>query len=112
MYLGGKIMERASRVMYSIANFFTWILVVLSIIGIVFSILTIAHVVDAGLTVGHLIWFIIVLVVALVTISLVRIAKDKHSSKGWDVLFIVLGVIGGNIFYILGGIFGVVAVRR
>ena len=30
-------MEKASRVMYSIANFFTWVVVVLSIVGIVLS---------------------------------------------------------------------------
>ena len=113
MYLGGIIyMEKASRVMYNIANFFNWVLAILSIVGIVLSILTIAHVIDAGLTVGHLVYFIVILVVALIAIALVRIAKDKRSSKGWDVLFIVLGVIGGNIFYILGGIFGVIAVRR
>lgn len=110
-------METASRVMYSIANFFTWILVLLSITGIVFSILSISGVAINGQTidylgVGYLVYFIIVLIVALITISLVRIAKNKNSSKGWDILFLVLGIIGGNIFYILGGIFGIVAIRR
>ena len=110
-------METASRVMYSIANFFTWILVLLSITGIVFSILSISGVAINGQTidylgVGYLVYFIIVLIVALITISLVRIAKNKNSSKGWDILFLILGIIGGNIFYILGGIFGIVAIRR
>ena len=110
-------METASRVMYSIANFFTWILVLLSITGIVFSILSISGVAINGQTidylgVGYLVYFIIILIVALITISLVRIAKNKNSSKGWDILFLILGIIGGNIFYILGGIFGIVAIRR
>lgn len=110
-------METASRVMYSIANFFTWILVLLSITGIVFSILSISGVAINGQTidylgVGYLVYFIIVLIAALITISLVRIAKNKNSSKGWDILFLILGIIGGNIFYILGGIFGIVAIRR
>lgn len=110
-------METASKVMYSIANFFTWILVLLSITGIVFSILSISGVAINGQTidylgVGYLVYFIIVLIVALITISLVRIAKNKNSSKGWDILFLILGIIGGNIFYILGGIFGIVAIRR
>lgn len=110
-------METASRVMYSIANFFTWILVLLSITGIVFSILSISGVAINGQTidylgVGYLVYFIIVLIVALITISLVRIAKNKNSSKGWDILFLILGIIGGNIFYILGGIFGIVTIRR
>ena len=109
-------MEKASRVMYSIANFFTWVLVVLSVAGIVFCSLAIAHAlpkeVDAQFFgVGYLIYYIILLLIYLVTIVLVRRAKAKNSSKGWDVLFLVLGILGGNIFYILGGIFGLVARR-
>ena len=107
-------METASRVMYSIANFFTWILAIASAALIVMSALAMAHVIDGNQVLGtsSLVYYIIVLIVALITISLVRIAKDRRSSKGWDILFIVLGVLGSNPFYILGGIFGVVAVRR
>lgn len=111
-------MERASRVMYTIANFFTWLLVALCTVGVVFSILVqtgaIAKTAD-NQTLGQastLVYLILVIVVSLITICLVKIAKDKRSSKGWDILFIVLGVLGSNPFYILGGIFGVVAVRR
>ena len=108
-------MGKASRVMYSIANFFTWILAILAIVGIVFSSLAIAHVnmgdaVDLSkFGVGTLVAFIIILLVSLITIAMVRRAKAKGTSKAWDVLFIILGVLGGNLFYILGGIFGLVA---
>lgn len=108
-------MGKASRVMYSIANFFTWILAILAIAGIVFSSLAIAHVnmgdaVDLSqFGVGTLVAFIFILLVSLITIAMVRRAKAKGSSKAWDVLFIILGVLGGNLFYILGGIFGLVA---
>lgn len=115
-------MERASRIMYTIANIFTWIIVLFSIAGIVFSILSIADVFNIfenlpqirGIEYGvaSLVYFIIVLLVGIVTITLVRIAKGKNTSKGWDILFIVLGVLGSNIFYILGGIFGVIAPRK
>ena len=43
---------------------------------------------------------------------MVRRAKGKNTSKAWDVLFLILGILGGNFFYILGGIFGIVATRR
>ena len=101
-------MEKASRVMYSIANFFTWIVVICSIVCIVFSVLTLTHVVDIEQfkNIGTLVYFILILIVSLFTIALVRKAKGKNTSKGWDILFIVLGVLGSNIFYILGGIFG------
>lgn len=106
-------MHKASYVMYSIANFFTWILVVVCVAGIVSAVLGLTNVVPdlakAGFTWGHLVYFIVVLIVSLITISMVRMAKKKGTSKGWDFLFIVLGVLGANIFYVLGGIFGLFA---
>ena len=105
-------METASKVMYTIANIFTWILALLCATGIVMSVLAMTKVVpNDSLNAGTLVYCIIVLIVSLFTIGLVRIAKNKRSSKGWDVLFIVLGVLGSNPFYILGGIFGVIAPR-
>jgi len=114
---GDLFMERASRVMYSIANFFSWIIVICCIAGIVISSLVLANVIKDMPDIpfvgsGGIVYFAVVLVFSLIAITLVRIAKDRRSSKGWDVLFIVLGVLGNNIFYILGGIFGVIAIRR
>ena len=111
-------MEKASRVMYSIANFFTWILAILAIAGIVICSLMMANVIPvegeiaAYANIGGIIYFAIILIVALITIAMVRRAKAQGSSKGWDVLFIILGVLGANIFYILGGIFGLIAPRK
>ena len=112
-------MEKASRVMYSIANFVTWIIAIVCFAGIVLSILNIVDVFDwlpevEGLSGGvvSLIGFIFFFLVAIVTIAMVRRAKAKDSSKGWDLLFMILGIIGGNIFYFLGGLFGLIAVRR
>ena len=110
-------MERASRIMYSIANFFTWIIVICAVAGIVVSVLSLVHVVPEDVAipfigVGSIVYFSIVLIVSLITIFLVRRAKDRNSSKGWDVLFIILGVLSDNIFYVLGGIFGLIAIKR
>ena len=110
-------MERASRIMYSIANFFTWIVVICCIIGIVLSSLALAGIIPNDsqflfIGVGSIVYLAIVLIVSLITIAMVRKAKGKNTSKGWDVLFIVLGVLGNNIFYVLGGIFGLIAPRR
>lgn len=100
-------MEKASRVMYSIANFFTWIIAICAIVGIVFSVLNLTHVLPNDYFGAYsLTYLVVVLIVSLITIALVRKAKGKNTSKGWDILFIVLGVLGSNIFYILGGIFG------
>lgn len=110
-------METASRVMYSIANVFSWIAALVYAAGLVFSILSVADVFQLfpelhNYGVGSIVAFAILLFFTLLTIMLVRKAKSKNSSKFWDVLFIILGILGWNIFYFLGGIFGVVAIRR
>ena len=109
-------MEKASAVMYSIANFFTWILAFCAIAGIVFSALAIAGVQVGSLDMsqlgtGSLIYCAIILIVALITIAMVRRAKAKGTSKAWDVFFMICGIIGANIFYFLGGLFGLIARR-
>ena len=98
-------MHKASAVMYSIANIFNWIVLIGSIAGIILSILNKAGITNIDLGYG-LVFFIIAFIVAIIIISLVRKAKAKGTSKFWDVLFIILGVLSANIFYILGGIFG------
>ena len=107
-------MDKASRVMYSIANIFNWVLVGLSLAGIVLSILAITDVFslfpsldDYG--VGTLIACIVIFLVAIIIVSMVRRAKANGSSKLWDVFFLVCGIIGGNIFYFFGGLFGLIA---
>ena len=106
-------MSKASAVMYSIANIFNWIALILAVVGIVLSILggtnAVPDIAQAGMGWGTLVYFIIMLLAALVIIWMVRKAKAKGTSKAWDILFIVLGVLSSNVFYILGGIFGLVA---
>ena len=100
-------MGKASAVMYSIANIFNWIVLIASLAGIVLSVLCGVGVISYNeLGWGTLAYFIVVFIVAIIIISLVRKAKAKGTSKFWDVLFIILGVLSANIFYILGGIFG------
>ena len=98
-------MGKASKVMYSIANIFNWILLIGSLAGIVLSILGKTGVMNFEYS-GYLAYYIVVFIFSIVTIWMVRKAKGKGTSKGWDILFIVLGVLESNIFYILGGIFG------
>ena len=106
-------MSKASAIMYSIANIFNWISLICAVIGIVLSILAGLNVVPdaaaAGLGWGTLVYFIIMLIAAIIIIAMVRRAKAKGTSKAWDVLFIILGALSSNIFYILGGIFGLFA---
>ena len=110
-------MSVASKVMYSIANFFTWLIVIACVAGIVCFPLIITGVLanntgySGSYLLGATIYLVIVLIFSLISISMVRIAKRNGTSKGWDVLFIIIGILAGNIFYILGGIFGLFALR-
>ena len=104
-------MGKASKVMYSIANIFNWIILVGAIAGIILAILNGTGVYHSQFGWGSLAYFIVVLIVAMITIWMVRKAKGKGTSKGWDILFIVIGVLEANIFYVLGGIFGVLERR-
>jgi lysylphosphatidylglycerol synthetase-like protein (DUF2156 family) len=111
-------MEKASRIMYKIANIFNWIELVCGIICIVAGIIVLtgaaasANVPAAFASLGKsgmLIVGIWMVIISVVLIVLTRLAYAKGSSKGWDILFIVFGVLNDNVFYILGGIFGLVA---
>lgn len=107
-------MGAASKVMYTIANIFNWIIAITAIACIVLTALAMANILPPEvdrtfLTQGYLVYYIILLIVSIVAICLVRIAKRNGTSKAWDVFFIVVGVLEFNIFYILGGAFGLVA---
>ncbi len=108
-------MKVASRVMYSIANFFTWIEVLACIAGIVVIPLIMSGIIqnntgyDNVYLLGMVISLSVVLLFSLLLIGMVRVAKRRGSSAAWDVLFILLGIFGFNIFYILGGFFGLFA---
>lgn len=111
-------MEKASKVMYSIANIFNWILLLTGIAGIVLLSLMFTGVIpntseyEGASLIGAIIAVSVITFFALITVLMVRRAKADNSSRGWDFLFIILGVLSSNIFYILGGIFGLVAPRK
>ena len=111
-------MEKASKVMYSIANVFNWILVLLLIAGItIFSLMYVGVIQNTteyqgASMLGAIIYLSIALFFALITVAMVRKAKADGSSKFWDFLFMIFGILGANIFYFLGGLFGLIAPRN
>ena len=110
-------MSGASKVMYTIANVFTWIVVLLAATGIVLFPLMMVGIIENNTgynnaqLIGMIVYLSLVILFSLVAISMVRIAKRNGSSKGWDLLFVILGALSGNPFYILGGIFGLLAAK-
>ena len=109
-------MEKASKVMYSIANIFNWFFAILALVSIVISSLALAHVLPAdmdtsGIGVPTLVWSIFAFILAIIVIFMVRRAKKAGTSRAWDIFFLVVGILQLNPFYVLGGIFGIVARR-
>lgn len=107
-------MENASKVMYKIANVFNWIALVaglaLAVVGLLIgvNVITPDTVSDPDAWIAVMVAGIWFFAFSLLLIILTRIAYKKNSSKGWDILFLILGFLGGDIFYVLGGIFGLV----
>ena len=109
-------MEKASGVFYSIANFFNWIVLLIMLFLSIIGGLVLGGVINWAWAQGLGNWGVVigcglVALFCLITIWMVRRAKAAGSSKAWDVLFIIIGILDCNIFYILGGIFGVLARR-
>lgn len=120
-------MRNATNVMYKIGKVFNIIGVVLSAILIIAGIVVIAGVdivvsesaseQDAALLVAagaiYLVIGIIELVVQIISLVLVGKAKAEldggNGSKKMQIVMIVFGAIG-CIFYLLGGIFGIVTI--
>ena len=107
----------ASRVMYTIANIFTWIVIIACIGTIITFSLVLTGIIQNNTgyarsdILGAIIYLSAVIFFSFIAIGMVRIAKARGSSKAWDLLFVILGVLCGNIFYILGGVFGLLALR-
>jgi ABC-type transport system involved in multi-copper enzyme maturation permease subunit len=112
-------MGTASKVMYKIANIFNWIFLVLGIILFICGICGAAGAIkndgsmspeDFAVAMGVLLFFgIWFLVWPIVLIVLTRKAEKAGTSKGWDILFLVLGIVSEDLFYFLGGLFGLIA---
>ena len=87
-------MGTASKVMYKIANIFNWIFLVLGIILFICGICGAAGAIknDGSMSPEDF-----------------AVAEKAGTSKGWDILFLVLGIVSEDLFYFLGGLFGLIA---
>ncbi len=113
-------MKTASRVMYRIANFFLWILVLLALAMIVIAILEMTNVmkVPEGTTGGVplLIAGIVVFLLEFIVLASSRAAArntlEGNHRAGPHVWMLILGLISGNAFFVLGAIFGLIGLRH
>ena len=120
-------MKAASKILYTIGQIFSYIALVLTIIAIVFGIIftvggslatTLEDSLPAGVTalaggITFLVVGIVYLVIYVILIISARKAKralgNGVTNNGPHIWMIVLGAISWDIFYLLGGIFGLIA---
>ena len=112
-------MKHASELMYKIGRIFNFVLFGIYGIWAIFAIVAIAtgaaaqssEAVAAG--VYSLIWAILFLAFTLVALILSKKAlnalEDGRNNKKEHIIMIVVGAISNDIFYLLGGIFGLIA---
>ena len=109
-------MRKASEVMYRIANFFIWILIICLIAIIVFSILSITEVLpNEKMGLVTLIVAGIYLIIELIVLGFSRhaanSARDGNKRALPHLWMLFMGIISGNVFFFLGAIFGLVSLR-
>ena len=113
-------MKTATKIMYFIGRIFNWVELfaglILIIIGSVILGISLANGGGIGENAAALSLLtpgIILFVVALIVITLAKKASKSLNKPGHKagphVFMLVIGIISENIFYVLGGIFGLIA---
>ncbi len=112
-------MKKASEVMYRIANFFIWILILLLIAAIVIAVLQMVGIIPIksgtqgglALLIPSIVFLIIEFIVLALSRHAANDARDGNKRAGPHVLMLIMGIISGNVFFFLGSIFGLVSLR-
>lgn len=129
---GNKItMKNASKTMFNIGNIFTIIYIglgaLLLLIGIIVCVVGVglaaaagdaeaeaaaaAGIAAGGTCIGWGIYFLVTSIVCLVLVKKAKreLADESKSNKKPFIVTIVVGAISSNVFYVLAGIFGLIA---
>ena len=118
-------MKKAAKIMYTIALVFTIIALIFAIITDISGLLAMLGVVkrdgttDAamswqaagGMTLGVGIYLTIVYIISIIFLCWAKKSFDNGNVVP-HIIALVVGVISGNIFLILGGIFGILAIKQ
>ena len=115
-------MKNTSNTMYNIGRIFTIIEIILGpiffLLGLIFVIIAGAIPEEAaalagpgGTLIGYGIWFIVGGILCLVFVGKAKreLANEENRNPTPFILTIVFGAIAGNVFYVLAGIFGLIA---
>ena len=113
-------MKNASKTMFRIGNIFTFVYLglgaLLFIIGLISVIVGAASednvlVSSGGSLIGSGIYFVVTSILAFIFVGKAQKELNDESTKNNTpfIISIVFGAISGNVFYVLAGIFGLIA---
>ena len=120
-------MKKAAKIMYTLGIIGNFCLIFVCLIGMLISLIGVANIEEiirnantqfteeqiAAVLAFFTSFTIVYLIIYIVTVILAFVAKSKvnDGKKSYfpHILVLVIGVVGWNVFYILGGIFGIVA---
>jgi len=112
-------MKNASNKMYNIGRIFTIIELILGAIFIPLGILLLVLVTliedfnyaGAGSFIGYGVFFIVGAILCLIFVGKAKkeLANEESRNKVPFIITIVFGAVAGNVFYVLAGIFGLIA---
>ncbi len=111
-------MKTAARIMYTIGLIFSWIALLLLGVSVVLSGLLVGGVVQAQeelpyppttLLVISIVFLVIYILVIVLGTRARRAIGNNQVNIAPHILCLVMGAVSGDLFYFLGGIFGLVA---
>ena len=108
--------------MYKIGRVFSFVLLgIASILAILHLVLMIIYSIDdtkgnwtseLGSLISTIIWISFIIVVICLASNAINKTESDKADKAPHITMIVFGALSGDVFYVLGGIFGLVAIAQ
>ena len=115
-------MRESSKTMYRIGRIFSYVLLGLSaLLAVLHVILMCVYIADntkgdwgseLGQLISTIIWMSFIVVMILLATNAINKTETDKSDKAPHITMIVFGALSGDVFYLLGGIFGLVAIAQ
>lgn len=116
---GVNEMKNASKTMYKIGRIFNFVLLGLAaLLIVIYTIIMIVRLANneglwyLGTIIGLTIWLAIIIVTIIFATRAIKAIDEDEKNNAPHITMIVFGAISGDVFYLLGGIFGLVAISQ
>ena len=112
-------MKHSSKVMYAFGKVFSLILlaIALTLIAVFSTLMTIKLINGEGLhylseVIRGSVWLVFILIAIFMTPNTLKAIEENERDNASHIVMIVFGALSSNIFFVLGGIFGIIAIAQ